>query len=193
MFEHVNAFAKATPWLHTLALDYATYGIALFAVLLVAGWWIARRAADASRMAAALSAGAAVLLAVAINQPIVNTVREARPYTTLPPILVLADRSTDFSFPSDHATMAGAAAAGLWLVSRRLGVLAAAAALLMAFTRVYIAAHYPADVLAGLLLGGAVAAALWALTRHLVPPVVTKLSRTPVRPLLAAGPQPPAQ
>jgi undecaprenyl-diphosphatase len=191
MFEHVNAFAKATPWLHTPALAYAKYGIALFAVLLVAGWWIARRAGDARQMTAALSAGAAVLLAVAVNQPIVNTVQEARPYTTLPPILVLADRSSDFSFPSDHATMAGAAAVGLWLVSRKLGLLAAAAALLMAFTRVYIAAHYPADVLAGLLLGGAVAAALWALTRRLVLPAVTKLSQTPLRPLLAAGPQPP--
>jgi membrane-associated phospholipid phosphatase len=85
----------------------------------------------------------ATLLAVAVNQPIVAAVHEARPYTTHPGILVLAHRSTDFSFPSDHAVMAGAVAAGLWFVSRRLGVAATVAAVAMAYSRVYIAAHYP--------------------------------------------------
>ena len=193
MFEQVNGFAKATPWLHTPALAYAKYGVAVFAVLLVAGWWTARRAGDARWMAAALPAGASVLLAVAVNQPIVNSVREARPYTALPHILVLADRSSDFSFPSDHATMAGATAIGVWLVSRRLGLIAAIAALVMAFSRVYIAAHYPADVAAGLLLGGAVAAALWALLRHLLPPLITRGSQTRLRPIFVAGSQPRTQ
>jgi len=44
---------------------------------------------------------------------------------------VLVARSTDFSFPSDHAVMAGAVAAGVWLVDRRLGLLTTIAALLM--------------------------------------------------------------
>ena len=86
----------------------------------------------------------------------------------VPGILVLANRSTDPSFPSDHATMAGAAAVGLWIVNRRLGIVAAAAALLMAITRVYIAAHYPGDVLAGLLLGAIVAIGTWLLLRRSV-------------------------
>jgi membrane-associated protein len=106
------------------------------------------------------------LIAVAVNQPIVHSVHEARPYTALPHILVLADRSTDPSFPSDHATMAGAVAVGLWFVSHRLSVVAAVAAVLMAFTRVYIGAHYPADVAAGLLLGGIVAGLVWLLGLH---------------------------
>ena len=62
--------------------------------------------------------------------------------------------------------MAGAVAAGLLLVSRRLGLVAAVAALLMAFSRVYIAAHYPWDVLAGLALGAAVAPLGWLLLRR---------------------------
>jgi undecaprenyl-diphosphatase len=93
---------------------------------------------------------------VGVNQPIVSAVREARPYAMKSYILVLADRGSDFSFPSDHATLAGAVVAGLYLVHRRLGALAAAAAVLVAFSRVYIAAHYPQDVAAGLLLGAAV-------------------------------------
>ncbi|MGV9807341.1 phosphatase PAP2 family protein [Micromonospora chersina] len=87
---------------------------------------MARRAGDG--MPAAVWAPAGMLLAVAVNQPIVSAVHEPRPYTTLSGILVLADRSPDPSFPSDHATMAGAVAAGLLLVSWRLGLLAVAAA-----------------------------------------------------------------
>ena len=51
-----------------------------------------------------------------------------RPYTVLPNILVLAHRSTDYSFPSDHAVMAGAVAGGLFLVNRRLSAIAIVAA-----------------------------------------------------------------
>lgn len=64
----------------------------------------------------------------------------------------------------DHAVMAGAAATGLLLVSHRLGLVAVAAAVVMAVARVYVAAHYPWDVLAVLLLGAG-AAGLWLLLR----------------------------
>jgi hypothetical protein len=42
----VNGFAVRTPWLHAPMSDYARYGIALFVVLIAAGWWIARRRVD---------------------------------------------------------------------------------------------------------------------------------------------------
>jgi undecaprenyl-diphosphatase len=167
-FEQVNQFAKATPWLHGLVAGYAAYGLVVFAALLLAGCWTARGSGQITRMAAAVCAAAATLLAVAVNQPIVAAVHEARPYATRAGILVLAHRSTDFSFPSDHAVMAGAVAAGLWFVSRRLGLAATIAALVMAFARVYIAAHYPQDVLAGLLLGAVVATVTYLAARGLV-------------------------
>jgi membrane-associated phospholipid phosphatase len=190
LFEQINAFARATPWLHAAAQFYAAYGVILFAGLLLGGWWIARQTGEVSRVAAAVTAGGATLVALAVNQPIVHAVNEARPYTALPHILVLATRSTDASFPSDHATMAGAVAVGLWFVSRRLGVVAAIAALLMAFARVYIAAHYPADVAAGLLLGGLVAALTWLLVRRPLTRLAGSLAGTRLRPvLLATDPQ----
>jgi membrane-associated phospholipid phosphatase len=104
-----------------------------------------------------------MLTALAINQPIGRGFSEPRPYATHPHLLVLASHTGDFSFPSDHAVMAGAVAAGLLLVSRPLGLVAAAAAVLMAFARVYIAAHYPWDVIAGLVLGATTALLGWVL------------------------------
>jgi undecaprenyl-diphosphatase len=185
LFLDANEFARDTGWLHGAAKAYASYGVVLFAVLLLAGWWVSRpRGARAT--AAALWAGGGTLLAVLVNQPLVHHFHEARPYTAHHHLLVLASRSADYSFPSDHATMAGAVTAGLFLVSRRLGVIAMVAAFAMAATRVYIAAHYPHDVVAGLVLGAVVSLlGWWALARPLTW-AVERLSRSPLRPLVSA-------
>ncbi len=185
-FDQVNRFARATPWLHGAMYGYATYGVVLFAALLLTGWWIARQRRDLPMVAAAICAGIATLLAVAINQPIVGAVHEARPYTTHPGILVLAHRSTDFAFPSDHAVMAGAAAVGLWFVSRRLGAIAIAAAAVIAFSRVYIAAHYPQDVAVGLVLGGIVATIVYYGLRGIILRIVTMVDSSRLSPLVRA-------
>jgi len=188
IFTAVNAFARATPWLHGVLLGYANYGVVLFAVLLGWGWWIARQ--RGSGVPAALWAPVGVLLAVAVNQPIVAAVAEPRPYTVLPHLLVLATPSADPSFPSDHATMAGAVAAGLLLVDRRLGALAALAAVLMGFARVYIAAHYPQDVLAGFAVGALVTLIGYVLVRRLFTVLVMRLEQTRARRLLTTLPAP---
>jgi membrane-associated phospholipid phosphatase len=182
----LNHLARHTAWLHAPVLAYADDGVVLFGVLLLVGWWTAR-GRGASSVAAALWAAAATLLAVAVNQPLVRHFHEARPYTDHPHLLVLAHLSSDYSFPSDHAVMAGAVAAGLWLVDRRLGTVATGAALLMAFARVYIAAHYPHDVLAGLVVGAAVSLLGWLLLARALTRLVTWLSGTPLRPLVAGA------
>ncbi|PSK67779.1 hypothetical protein B0E53_00250 [Micromonospora sp. MH33] len=83
--------------------------------------------------------------------------------------------------------MAGAVAAGLVLVSWRLGLLAAAAAAVMGFARIYIGAHYPADVLAGFAVGATVALLGYLLTHRPIDVALDRLDRTRLRPLLRAG------
>ncbi len=167
LFLWINDVARHTPWLHTTMLAYATYGVGLFGLLLLLAL-VVNRHAPSRRLAATGWAAVATLLALGLNQPLGHFFAEARPYATHPGILRLASVTTDFSFPSDHAVMAGAVAAGLLLASRRLALTATVLAVLLAFARVYIGAHYPWDVLAGLALGAAVAlGGWWALGRPL--------------------------
>ena len=189
LFLRINDFARATPWLHGPLGLYAGYGLVVFAGLLLVGWWIARTAGEPARMAAALWAPLGMLLALVLNQPIGAVVNEARPYASLPNVLVLATPTTDPSFPSDHAMVAGAVTASLFLVDRRLGWVSALAAVLMAFSRVYIAAHYPLDVVVGLLLGAAISLAGYFLLRRVLLRVVITLQHTRFRPLLTTAPQ----
>jgi membrane-associated phospholipid phosphatase len=85
--------------------------------------------------------------------------------------------ASGFSFPSAHSATAVAVYATLALVlvrgcrapAARAAVVALAAGLVAAIglSRVLLAAHYPIDVLAGWLTGGALVAASWLLVRRL--------------------------
>jgi undecaprenyl-diphosphatase len=57
------------------------------------------------------------------------------------------------SFPSDHASFCFALAALIWIRNRRLGVFAFFWASITSSARVFLAFHYPSDILGGAVLG----------------------------------------
>lgn len=187
-FDAVNHLASATPWLHAPARWYAEYGVVLFAAILLLSWWLARRGGDLQKMTAALWAPVGALLALGVNQLLVAGVAEPRPYTVLPHAFILASRSTDYGFPSDHAVMAGAVAAGVLLAHRRLGLLTVGLALVMACARVYVGAHFPVDVAAGLLVGAGISVSGFLLVRRVGMWSVKRLSHTWARRVLTTAP-----
>jgi membrane-associated phospholipid phosphatase len=79
----------------------------------------------------------------------------ARPPVTSAAIHALAALPGSGSFPSGHATTAAAVAAALWWSARPFAPMLAAFAVLVGLSRVWLAVHYPSDVVAGLLLGAA--------------------------------------
>lgn len=89
-----------------------------------------------------------------------------RPFLTLDQARVIGWRERGDSFPSGHTTQVFFLTA-LLIHYFQLGILAAAAlyaiAALVGFTRIYVGAHYPRDVIAGMVLGS-----VWGLLAILV-------------------------
>lgn len=180
-FRDVNDFAKDTSWLHGFFSNYATYGVVLFGVLLVVGFLWARSRSDLAGVAAAVWALVGMGIALALNQLIIHAVDEPRPFASMSNVLLLVHHASDPGFTSDHSVMAGAVAAGLFFVRKVLGWITAAAAVLIAFARVYVGVHFPQDALAGLALGAVVVVLGWLLVRPALVRAMRGLERTPMR------------
>ncbi|MFI7415664.1 phosphatase PAP2 family protein [Streptomyces sp. NPDC049627] len=162
LYREITDHAHDTPtWVQHTAEIWTEAGLLLFAALFVTVWWRARR--DSSR-AFAIAGLAPLATAVAYvgSELLKSVVAQDRPCRAVPEAtapLSACPPPGDWSFPSNHATIAGAAAVTLALTGRALLWLTAPLALLMAFSRVFVGVHYPHDVAAGLALGAVVAVA----------------------------------
>lgn len=189
LFRWINDLTTQISWANGSVTFYAqTAGISLLAVLLLVAYFDARHRDDRVALAGALWAGGAALVALGIGQVIGNAINRSRPYETLAGVHVLVNRTADFSFPSDHATVAGSVAAGLLLANRRWGIVGSVLAGVLAFARVYVGAHFPGDVAAGLALGAITAWAGRSVAVPVLRRIVDRLASTSIRRFVTAAP-----
>jgi undecaprenyl-diphosphatase len=147
----INSFAGQNPAFDSLMIWITQLGVPAI-VALVALQWFSRTNRPHIRYAA-ICAGLAFLLGLAINQGLLLMIHRVRPYDAGVSHLLIAP-SVDWSFPSDHAT-AVAAIAMAFVLARlpRHALVFAAPALLVCISRVYVGTHYASDVLGGAAIG----------------------------------------
>ena len=184
LYTTITRLAHDTPhWVDTLIALWSDYGLALFAVLMVLAWWRARSGGEA-RMVRALATPLIVVIVYAVDMVVKSAVAEKRPCQTLHVVTVEAcPAAGDWSFPSNHAVIAGSAAMALALTDRRLARIAALAAVLMAASRVWIGVLSPPVVAVGLVLGAVLAGPLMILADR-GEPLVQRMADTRLRGLV---------
>jgi membrane-associated phospholipid phosphatase len=164
--ESLNRIAQHEP-LRLAALLAADYLIVVPIAILVGLVVAALRRRDTHALALAALGAAGAAGALGLDQLAGHLYFRLRPYWALPTVHPIGPRSGSGSFFSPHATLAAAVAVGALLIARRWGLASALLGLLVAVAQVMIGAHYPADVLTGLLVGGLAVAALLPLRRWL--------------------------
>ena len=172
LYQQINGFSLHHDWFEDLNSFLAMQGHLFFIALLAAlflgrGKFASRRARHG-----VIAAGLAAALALAVAHGITMLWERPRPYIAHPnDAHLFIPASSDSSFPSDHATAAFAIAVSLFLRGPRVGLVAIAMAAGLAFSRVAVGIHYPSDVVAGAMIGTAVALLLW------LPPMRARLHR----------------
>ncbi len=180
----INGLTKSTPeWLDRAIGFTGEYGLLIALVVLVLWCWTSvRRRPDpesaevavAGLVWAPLAAGIAVL----INIPIRDFVERPRPFVDHSGLHLLVDGKSDYSFVSDHATLAMALGTGLFVANRKFGLIGIGLALVEGFCRVFMGVHYPTDVVGGFALGTATTLLLAPLAMALLTPLTTAIARS---------------
>lgn len=163
LLHSLNDFLAAHDGVEDVLLFYVEASEALFIATLAIVFVLAGGARNIAwrraSVAAVLSAGAALAVAKGISELVDRT----RPFVADPHgVHLFASHAADPGFPSDHATAAFAVAVAILLRKRGWGVVALVAASVLSAGRVALGVHFPSDVLAGAILGSAMALVLWS-------------------------------
>lgn len=175
-YQDIVAFAARTPeWVQTMFTVLTDGGVIVLLLLVLVAAWRAR-GRSAENMALVVLTPVAAALAYGINRIAKALIEEPRPCRVLdvdpvggcPP-------ADDWSFPSNHAVVAAAFAVGLLLTWRWLGAVALLLAVGIGYSRIFLGAHYPHDIVVGALVGAAVVLVLALLLSNPTATLVRRL------------------
>ena len=113
----------------------------------------------------------ALLTSFLINNLLLkNVVARTRPYDAIEGLILIAKKPKDYSFPSGHSANSFVVAGAItWCLSKGrkwIGILLLAVCAVIAFSRLYVGAHYPTDVIFGTLSGILISIAVYFVCKN---------------------------
>ncbi|GGI92423.1 phosphatase PAP2 family protein [Saccharopolyspora subtropica] len=160
-YRAVTGLAAESPeWVQAVAVVATDAVLLVLGALVVANLWRIRRA-DLRARVLAWAAPVVTVVAYVLSETTKSLVEQERPCRAVrgaAASVAECPEPGDWSFPSNHSTIAAAVAVALAVAWRRLAVVVLVLAPLEAFLRVFLGVHYPHDVITGLLLGSVTAA-----------------------------------
>lgn len=108
-------------------------------------------------LGASRNIGFEILFSMALSQVFVQVLKRSlnreRPYNMLKDINTFDIELKDYSFPSGHTTAAFITAIHLSIYLPQLMIVFLSIAVLVGISRIYLAVHYPSDVIVGVIVG----------------------------------------
>lgn len=171
---HYPAFNQIMIWLTQFGRE-VFWPIALLLLFFLGGW-------TGKKTAVVIAVSMLVLIPVGVLAK--DTVARPRPVIPHADFLIAPDR--EYAFPSGHALLVSAGAAGALLLFRNtsrqfiVSIILAIEAALVCISRVYVGGHYPLDVIGGILSGVGVCLIFVGMQKQIesvMKPVMNKLRK----------------
>jgi undecaprenyl-diphosphatase len=139
-------------WVGSLFSDIEKASIPVMVLITAALWFLSRPGGDRKWKLACGSGFAAAALSYAIAFVIHHAYARPRPYMSHH-ITHPWSTTTDASFPSDHTTVSFAIAFAVLSFNAVAGGIFLLVAAVIGIGRLFIGAHYPSDIAAGIVIG----------------------------------------
>jgi undecaprenyl-diphosphatase len=167
LFYLFNSLAGQLPvldWLIVFLASYVAYIlITVFLVLLL----FSKYSRQEKLRVFIVTVTSAVIARLGVTELIRFFYQRPRPLEGLQVYQLLT--SSEWSFPSGHATFFFAMATAIYLYNKKWGVGFFIVAILMTLSRVIAGIHYPSDIIGGALIGIAVACIVFYLANRITP------------------------
>lgn len=155
VFQYLNNFAGQYKWLDgAIVFSAETLGIILLFGLIYFLFSHEHKRKGFHNVIVVLGVA---LSAWAVSWMIKHIYPYPRPFVVLDNVTKLINHGRMDSFPSGHATFFSAIATVLYFYHKKIAVLYGVGALMIGISRVMAGIHWPADIIAGYIIGGVVA------------------------------------
>lgn len=115
-------------------------------------------------------AGAALALQALMGEVILkHIIQRERPFVQDSGLTTIIPAPTGkYSLPSGHSASSAAVAASVFIQNKKLGIPLIVVAVMIMLSRLYFCVHFPTDIISGLVLGTAVAVAVYFMLEYIL-------------------------